>query len=146
MSSPFAPTAFARQPAGHTGQQVEAISGTLMTMQQLALLWADEALDALVEDMAQAHDLPADWRRRAALVEPRVTVGLQLEVGGQWHKFLHASHSMDPLGPAMAVGQHPMIMMALLPMQHDLDLSAWQDAGDHPLLCEHFLQAPGKQT
>ena len=130
---------FSSQPAGNEEKRLDVIISTLMTIQQLALLWGDVPLGNLVEELAQDYDLPLDWRRRAAAVEPRTSMGMQLEIDGQWHKFLHASHSIDPLGPAMALGQRPVLMMILLPLQHDLDLSIWQAGEEHPLLCDNYL-------
>ena len=51
----------------------------------------------------------------------------------------HNRAGVDPLGPAMAVGQRPVVMMVLLPLQYDLDLSTWQIGGKHPLLCDNYL-------
>ncbi len=113
--------------------------GFLMTLQQEALIRDDANLQHLVDDLAAAHDLPHDWRARAARFEPTASFGVWIDVDGEPTPFFHVSRSISPAGPSHLLGGG-LAIFSLLPRNTRRDWSFLADHDrDHPDLCSHVL-------
>ncbi len=114
--------------------------GLLMTLQQEALIREDARLQTLVDELARSHEVPPDWRVRAALFEPMASFGVSIEVDGGPSRFFHVSRAIHPHGPSTYMTGGGLAIFSLLPDDQQRDWSFLVDSDlDHPRLATHEL-------
>ncbi len=110
------------------------ISLILMAVQQEALLSGDGYLE-MMDDLMAYTDIPKDWKKRAANLEPQASFRVQLEVEGQAVNFFSVSQMVGAMGPTSFISEPRLIINTLYPEDTELDLSAPLDKElKHPLL------------
>lgn len=105
--------------------------GILLTLEQSAVLYGDDAALEMIEALRRRHDLPTDWRLRAARFEPQVSWPVSLRTIGGVRRFSALTTVISPRGPTNYAAQAPLMLKALLPK--DAAPSAASTSTDHPL-------------
>ena len=110
-------------------------SGILM-----ALLRDDRALQDLVEELVTRHDVPSDWRTRAARTEPIASVAISISRHGKVWKFYQLTMAVSLRGPTAYGVETPPVIHVLFPRHREHEFTAPSDQElEHPLLCENLL-------
>ena len=113
--------------------------GILMVFYQEAVLLDDRGLLTLIEELAERHQLPSDWKRRASQVVTLPSFVVPIPVDDQVVLFTSVSLGVAPSGPAAYLARPSMVLVALLPTRNDYDPAQLQRADlDHPLLHDYF--------
>jgi transcriptional regulator with XRE-family HTH domain len=127
---------FSRQGAGNfiSGWE-DTLSVILMSLEQRAL-FSDNPRDHKMRDRLSNHvNVPADWRQRAARLEPMPSFRMQVNLKGELKKFFSVHSTISTLGPAALLSGPSININTLYPEDEHFDLSQLC-SGDlsHPLL------------
>jgi len=127
---------FSRQGAGSliSGWE-DTLSVILMSLEQKTL-FSDNPRDHEMRDRLAMHEnVPADWRQRAAKLEPLSSFRMQINLNGELKRFISLHSTVSTLGPAALLSGPSLHMNTLYPEDETLDLSQLCE-GDlsHPLL------------
>ncbi|MDG2500876.1 MAG: helix-turn-helix domain-containing protein [Porticoccaceae bacterium] len=127
---------FSRQGAGNliSGWE-DTLSVILMSLEQRAL-FSDSPRDCEMRDRLANHaNVPADWRQRAARLEPMPSFRMQVNLKGELKKFFSVHSTISTVGPAALLSGASININTLYPEDEKLDLSQLC-SGDlsHPLL------------
>jgi transcriptional regulator with XRE-family HTH domain len=127
---------FSRKGAGTIVSDWEdTLSVILMSVQQRVMFTNDPA-DKAIEKRLESHpNVPADWKQRAAKLEPMASFRVQIEIDGALKRFFSVNSMVDPLGPASYGSEPHFTLNTLYPEDENLDLSALIEGElNHPLL------------
>jgi hypothetical protein len=127
---------FSRQGAGSliSGWE-DTLSVILMSLEQKTL-FSDNPRDHEMRDRLATHkNVPADWRQRAAKLEPLSSFRMQINLNGELKRFISLHSTVSTMGPAAVLSGPSLHMNTLYPEDDRLDLSQLCE-GDlsHPLL------------
>ncbi|MDC0088435.1 helix-turn-helix transcriptional regulator [Porticoccaceae bacterium] len=127
---------FSRQGAGSliSGWE-DTLSVILMSLEQKTL-FSDNSRDHEMRDRLAMHEnVPADWRQRAAKLEPLSSFRMQINLNGELKRFISLHSTVSTMGPAAVLSGPSLHMNTLYPEDDRLDLSQLCE-GDlsHPLL------------
>ena len=118
-----------------TDAWLDTLSVFLMSLQQSALLSDDRACLDKLQRLQSHPDVPADWRQRAAKLEPMASYRVQVRVAGQLRPFYNVSQMVGAVGPAAYVSEPRLTISTLYPDDESLDLSNLiQEPLEHALL------------
>ncbi len=110
------------------------ISLILMAMQQEALLSGD-GYQYMMDALMVHSDIPKDWKKRAASLEPQASFRVQVDIEGKPHNFFSVSQMVGAMGPTSFISEPRLIINTLYPEDEDMDLLSNLDADlQHPLL------------
>ncbi|MDG1812572.1 MAG: helix-turn-helix domain-containing protein [Porticoccaceae bacterium] len=127
---------FSRQGAGNliSGWE-DTLSVILMGLEQRALFSNSSRDHEMCERLANHANVPADWRQRAAKLEPMPSFRMQVNLKGELKKFFSVSSTISTVGPAALLSGASININTLYPEDEELDLSQLC-CGDlsHPLL------------
>ena len=127
---------FSREGAGNliSGWE-DTLSVILMSLEQRAL-FSDNPRDHEMRDRLANHEnVPADWRQRAAALEPMPSFRMQVNLNGELKKFFSVHSTLSTVGPAALLSGPSININTLYPEDEQLDLSEFCSGElDHPLL------------
>lgn len=107
----------------------------LMAMHQEALLSGDENYELMIAPLLNHPDTPADWKKRAAELEPQASFKVQVELHGARQVFYSVSQMVGAMGPTSFISEPRLIINTLYPENSDIDLQPiLNDQLTHPLL------------
>lgn len=113
----------------------DTLSLVVMSIQQSVLLYNRPEDRATLERLLASESLPADWRQRAAAVEPMASFRVEISVGGQRQRFFSVSTMVGALGPTAFVSEPRLTVSVLYPEEAGLELQSFLDPNvSHPLL------------
>lgn len=127
---------FSRQGAGTfiSGWE-DTLSVILMSLEQRTL-FSDNPRDHEMRDRLASHEnVPADWRQRAAKLEPMSSFRMQINLKGELKRFISVHSTVSTLGPAALLSGPSININTLYPEDEELDLSQFCEGHlSHPLL------------
>ena len=114
----------------------DTLSVILMSLQQQALISNDPDDCALQKRLALHPSVPADWKQRAAKLEPMASFRTQAYIKGSRETFFCVNSTVAALGPTAFESEPQLTINTMFPEDEELDLSIFIK-GDikHPLLC-----------
>lgn len=111
------------------------LSLILMAMKQESLLSPDGEYLDMLDRLLALPDVPNDWEKRAASLEPQASFRVQIDINHVQQNFFSVSQMVGALGPTSFVSEPRLIINTLYPENSDLDLSKYMnDKLSHPLL------------
>jgi len=108
--------------------------GIVMLLQQDAVIYGEPGMQRVVDELVQAHELPADWARRATSFDPISTFVVRLDIGGATRTCTHLTISLGPRPPAAHGTSSRLVLTVLLPAG-----AKRSEPDAHPLLHTNFL-------
>ena len=127
---------FSRQGAGSliSGWE-DTLSVILMSLEQKTLFSDNQRDHEMRDRLAEHENVPADWRQRAAKLEPLSSFRMQINLNGELKRFISLHSTVSTMGPAAVLSGPSLHMNTLYPEDDRLDLSQLCE-GDlsHPLL------------
>ncbi len=121
-------------PGGEPRNWTELQCGVAMLLQQEAVMTGEPAMQEVVDQLVQNHQLPEDWARRAARFEPISTFVVPLVIGGEARTCTHLTIGLSQRPPAAHGTPGRLVLMVLLPAR---PATTGPDA--HPLLHTNYL-------
>jgi transcriptional regulator with XRE-family HTH domain len=121
----------------HTPSEVKknTLALILMAMKQESLLSQDSNFADMFDALLALPDVPSDWEKRAASLEPQASFKVQMDINHVQQNFYSVSQMVGALGPTSFVSEPRLIINTLYPENPDLDLSQhMSDDLSHPLL------------
>jgi len=107
----------------------------LMSVQQAVMLDDSEEKKQLLDRLLKSPNIPANWKQRAANLEPMASFKLQIKVENSLLQFYSVSHNFGGAGPTAYISEPKLTINTLYPIDESMDLSPLSN-GDirHPLL------------
>jgi transcriptional regulator with XRE-family HTH domain len=127
---------FSRQGAGTfiSGWE-DTLSVILMSLEQRALFSNDPSDHDMRDRLAKHENVPADWRQRAARLEPMSSFRMQINLNGELKKFFSVHSTVSTLGPSAFLSGPSININTLYPEDERLDLGQFCSGElSHPLL------------
>jgi transcriptional regulator with XRE-family HTH domain len=127
---------FSRQGAGTfiSGWE-DTLSVILMSVEQRALFSNDPSDHDMRDRLAKHENVPADWRQRAARLEPMSSFRMQINLNGELKKFFSVHSTVSTLGPSAFLSGPSININTLYPEDETLDLGQFYSGElSHPLL------------
>ena len=127
---------FSRQGAGTfiSGWE-DTLSVILMSLEQRALFSNDPSDHDMRDRLAKHENVPADWRQRAARLEPMSSFRMQINLNGELKKFFSVHSTVSTLGPSAFLSGPSININTLYPEDERLDLGQFCNGElSHPLL------------
>jgi transcriptional regulator with XRE-family HTH domain len=121
----------------HTPSEVKknTLALILMAMKQEALLSPEGDYNDMFNALLALPDVPEDWKKRAASLEPQASFRVQMDINHVQQNFFSVSQMVGALGPTSYVSEPRLIINTLYPENPDLDFSKnINDDLSHPLL------------
>lgn len=127
---------FSRQGAGtFVSGWEDTLSVILMSLEQRALFSNDPSDHDMRDRLAKHKNVPADWRQRAARLEPMSSFRLQINLNGELKKFFSVHSTVSTLGPSAFLSGPSININTLYPEDEQLDLAQFCNSElSHPLL------------
>ncbi len=126
---------FANADPTYESDRANTLSAILMASQQAALFSNNPEDQRYINEMEKHPAVPADWKQRAAKMEPMASFRVQLQVNGREENFFNVSTTVGALGPAAFLSEPRLTINILYPEDEDLDLDSILRAdASHPLL------------
>ena len=115
----------------------DILSVILMSLEQ-KILFNDNPRDREMRDRLEKHEnVPADWRQRAAKLEPMSSVRLQIDLNGELKKFISVHSTISEQGSAAVLSGPSLHINTLYPEDESLDMWQFYSADlSHPLLID----------
>ncbi len=88
-----------------TDLRKNTLSLILMAMQQEILLSKDKHFEKILANLIKHKDVPKDWKKRAANLEPQASFRVQFEVAGKLQPFFNVSQMVGALGPTSFISE-----------------------------------------
>ena len=109
----------------------------LMSLEQKTL-FSDNPRDREMRDRLEKHEnVPADWRQRAAKLEPMSSFRLQIDLNGELKKFISVHSTISEQGSAAVLSGPSLHINTLYPEDESLDMWQFYSADlSHPLLID----------
>tara|TARA_B110000046_G_C13024185_1_gene412883 strand:+ start:6061 stop:6906 length:846 start_codon:yes stop_codon:yes gene_type:complete len=113
----------------------DTLSVILMSLEQGAL-FSDSPRDyEMLARLANHENVPANWRQRAAKLEPMPSFRMQVNLKGELKKFFSVHSTISTMGPAALLCGPSININTLYPEEEGLDLSQFCTSElSHPLL------------
>ena len=91
-----------------------------------------------MRDRLEKHEnVPADWRQRAAKLEPMSSFRLQIDLNGELKKFISVHNTISTQGSAAVLSGPSLHINTLYPEDETLDMWQFYSADlSHPLLID----------
>ena len=127
---------FSHQP-NHSPSEVKknTLALILMALKQESLLNNDTNFIEMFDSLLSLPDVPNDWEKRAASLEPQASFRVQMDINHVQQNFFNVSQMVGALGPTSFVSEPRLIINTMYPENSDLDLSVnITDELSHPLL------------
>jgi len=113
----------------------DTLAMILMALKQAAMLSDDAEEMALLQRFLEHPNVPADWKQRAAKLEPMASFKVQVEFAGELQRFYSVNQTVGALGPTAYVSEPQLTISTLYPEDDELDLSSLIEGKlQHPLL------------
>ena len=127
---------FSRQGAGtFVSGWEDTLSVILMSLEQRALFSNDPSDHDMRDRLAKHENVPADWRQRAARLEPMSSFRMQINLNGELKKFFSVHSTVSTLGPSAFLSGPSININTLYPEDEQLDLAQFCNSElSHPLL------------
>ncbi|MFT5137706.1 MAG: transcriptional regulator with XRE-family HTH domain [Arenicella sp.] len=121
------------EPASDDWQNAHSM--LLMALKQAVMLDDCEKQSELLARLLKSPDVPADWKQRAAKLEPTVSFKLQFKYENSTKDFYSVSHDFGGAGGASYITEPKLTINTLYPIEDDYDLTALIESDlSHPLL------------
>jgi len=127
---------FSRKGAGNIiSSRQDTMSVILVTLTQAAILQNDKTALKTVERLAAHPDVPKDWRKRGAAIEPMASYRIQLNINGALRRFYNVTQSVNAAG-SIAYAAKPLVTInTLYPEDDNFNVSELMNKDvSHPLL------------
>lgn len=127
---------FSSEGAGNIfSNREDTLAVILMSLTQQSLFSGSDNDKALASRLAKHPNVPKDWQQRAAKLEPMASFRVQIEIGGNLHRFFNVGSTVGALGPTTYASEPNLSIQTLYPEDEAFDLAAFVDKGlKHPLL------------
>ncbi|WP_390616104.1 helix-turn-helix domain-containing protein [Maricurvus nonylphenolicus] len=105
----------------------------LMSLQQEAILNQDKRVQTLVDRLSALPQIPKDWQKRAAKLEPMASFRIPVVIDGKEQSFFSVNQNVGEMGPTGYISEPRLVINTLYPEDESLVLEV-SDALQHPLL------------
>jgi len=111
------------------------LSALLMAFNQQALFKSDPSEDNLFNHLSSHHNVPHDWKLRAASIEPMASFRAEFNVDGKQNSFFCVNSTVGALGPTAYISEPQLTVNTLFPENENMDMSRFiNNDFKHPLL------------
>ncbi|WP_217495177.1 helix-turn-helix domain-containing protein [Salinimonas lutimaris] len=113
----------------------DALSLILMSMQQDVLLGSNQAVEPLLDRLSAQPQVPSDWARRAALLDPMASFRIPMKINGQSQIFYNVNQTVGAMGPTAYVSEPRLTISSLYPQDETAPpVNTDHTSVKHPLL------------